>query len=83
MQSGSMFFTRMNRVLFGHPAAQAISQEADRLGARRVFVLASRTINSKTDEVEKVRKALGDRFSGVHDDMPAHSPRDAVVSPLR
>ena len=80
MQSGSMVFTRMNRVIFGHPAAQTIVQEADRLEARRVFVLASRTINSKTEEVEKVRKALGDRFAGVCDDMPAHSPRDAVVS---
>ena len=27
-----------------------------------------------------MRRALGSRFAGVHDHMPAHSPRDAVVA---
>jgi maleylacetate reductase len=80
MQPGSMVFTRMDRVVFGRPAAEAIAAEADRLGARRVFILASRTLNTQTDEVEKVRQALGNRYAGVHDHMPAHSPRDAVVA---
>ena len=80
MQSGTMVFTGMNRVIFGKPAATAIGEEADRLGARRVFLLTGRTLNSKTDEVEKIRRALGSRFAGVHDHMPAHSPRDAVVA---
>ena len=65
---------------FGQPAAQAIVAEADRLGAKRVFVLTGRTLNRKTGEVEKVKAALGPRFAGVHDHMPAHSPRDAVVA---
>ena len=80
MQSGTMVFTQMNRVIFGKPAADSIAAEADRLGARRVFVLAGGTLNRKTDEIGKVRKALGGRFAGVHDQMPAHSPRDAVVA---
>ena len=80
MRSGTMIFTQMNRVIFGRPAAEAIVAEADRLGAKRVFVLTGRTLNTKTDEIEKVRKALGARFAGVHDHMPSHSPRDAVVA---
>ena len=28
----------------------------------------------------KIAAALGPRYAGVHDDMPAHSPRDAVVA---
>jgi maleylacetate reductase len=80
MQSGTMVFTQMNRVIFGKPAADSIAAEADRLGAKRVFVLAGGTLNRKTDEIGKVRKALGGRFAGVHDHMPAHSPRDAVVA---
>ena len=79
MQTGQMVFTRMNRVIFGQSAAEAIVAEADRLGAKRVFVLTGRTLNTKTDEVEKVRTALGERFAGVHDDMPSHSPRTSVV----
>ena len=80
MRSGTMVFTEMNRVVFGRPAAEAIVAEADRLGAKRVFVLTGRTLNTKTGEIEKVRKALGNRFAGVHDHMPSHSPREAVVA---
>lgn len=80
MQSGQMVFTAMNRVVFGRPAADAIVEEADRLGAKRVFLLTGRTLNTRTDEVAKIAKALGPRFAGVHDQMPAHSPREAVVA---
>ena len=80
MQSGTMVLTQMNRVIFGQPAAATIVAEAERLGAKRVFLLTGRTLNRSTDEVEKVRRALGSRFAGVHDQMPAHSPRDAVVA---
>ena len=30
-------------------------------------------------EVKKIISALGPRFCGLHDNMPAHSPRDAVI----
>jgi maleylacetate reductase len=80
MQSGTMVFTQMNRVIFGQPAAPTIAAEAERLGAKRVFLLTGRTLNKNTDEIEKVRRALGSRFAGVHDHMPAHSPRDAVIA---
>ena len=59
MQSGTMVFTQMNRVIFGQPAAAMIVAEAERLGAKRVFLLTGRTLNRDTDEVEKVRRALG------------------------
>ena len=80
MQSGTMVFTQMNRVIFGQPAAATIVVEAERLGATRVFLLTGRTLNRSTDEVDKMRRALGPRFAGVCDHMPAHSPRDAVVA---
>lgn len=80
MQSGTMVFNQLNRVIFGQAAAASIVEEANRLGASRVFALASRTLATKTDELSKVRQALGDRFVGYHDHMPSHSPRDAVVA---
>ena len=80
MQTGTMVFTQMNRVIFGQPAAGAIVAEADRLGASRVFVLTGRTLATATDEIGKVRRALGARFVGVHDHMPSHTPREAVVA---
>jgi len=80
MQQGQMVFTRMERVLFGQPAAEAIVAEAERIQAKRVFVLAGGTLNRQTDEVRKLAEALGSRFAGVFDHMPAHSPRSAVVA---
>lgn len=80
MQQGKVVFTRMDRVIFGQPAAAAVVAEADRLGAEAVFLLASGTLNRESDEVERVATALGNRFAGLHDEMPAHSPREAVIA---
>jgi maleylacetate reductase len=80
MQTGSIVFTGMDRVLFGTPAAEAVAAEAERLGAQRVFLLASRTLARETGAVRAITTALGTRFAGLHDDMPAHSPREAVVA---
>ena len=79
MDQGEVSFTRMEKVIFGHGAAEAVKAEAIRLGAKRVFLLVSRTLNQETGEVEKLRRALGNVYCGTHDDMPAHSPREAVV----
>jgi maleylacetate reductase len=80
MRAGEIVFTGMDRVVFGRPAADCVAEAAERLGAERVFILAGRTLNRKTDAVRRIAAALGPRFAGVHDDMPAHSPRDAVVA---
>ena len=80
MQSGQMVFTRMERVIFGQPASASIVSEAQRFGAKRVFILASKSLNRETDAITEVATALGDRFAGVHDEMPSHSPRSAIVA---
>jgi maleylacetate reductase len=80
MQRGSIVFTAMERVIFGRPAAEAVAAEADRLGAKRVFILSGGTLNRETDEVARLTAALGPRFAGLCDRMPAHSPREAVVA---
>lgn len=80
MQRGQITFTRTERVLFGQPVAEALPSEAERLGAERVFLLVSRTLNRESDVVARAREGLGDRFAGLCDHMPAHSPRDAVIA---
>ena len=61
MQSGEMTLTSTQRVIFGKPAAEAIATEAERIGARRVFLLASSTLRNDTDEISAIERALGDR----------------------
>jgi len=69
----------MDRVIFGQAAAGAVAGEAERLGAERVFLLVSGTLNRETDAVETMAAALGPRYAGRWDHMPSHSPREAVV----
>src|SRR5712692_10782506 len=79
LQSGRVAFGAMEAVTFGKPAAETVAEEARRRDAERVFLMTSGTLNRGTDEIAKVRRALGNRFAGLFDRMPPHTPRHAVV----
>jgi maleylacetate reductase len=79
-KQGRVVFGAMEEVVFGRPAADAIVEQADRLFSGRVFLMVSHTLNTKTDEIEKIRKALGARCAGTFDAMPPHTPRAAVIA---
>ena len=79
MNSGMFVFTAVERIVYGQPAAKALLAEAERLNAHRVFLIVSGTMNRTTNEIAKVREALGARCAGVYDRMPSHTPRDAVI----
>lgn len=80
LTSGHVVFTEMEEVHYGKPAAEALGGLVSARGAERVFLMASGTLNRETDEVEKVRRALGNKCIGTFDRMPAHSPRSAIVA---
>jgi maleylacetate reductase len=77
-QAGHVVFSQMEEVVFGQPAAQAVADLAR--DARRAFLMVSGTLNRETGEIDKVRKALGNRCAGVFDRMPSHTPRQAVIA---
>jgi maleylacetate reductase len=79
VHSGRVDFGEMERVVFGRPAAEVVAEEERQCGAERVFVMASGTLNRTTEEVAKVQRALGNRFAGLFDRMPPHTPRRAVI----
>ena len=81
--AGSYLYPPMDSVIYGKPAAEALREEAERLEARRVYLIASRTLNAKTDEIEKIRKALGDRYAATFDGIPQHTTREVVVQTAR
>lgn len=76
---GAIRFTAMEQVIYGKPAAEAVAKEAARLKKSRVFIIASRTMNNDTDEIDRMAEALGDAYAGRHEGIPPHSPRDVVV----
>jgi maleylacetate reductase len=77
---GRVVFGAMEEVVFGRPAAMAIVEQTDRLRASRAFLMVSGTLNRQTDEIDRIRKALGPRYAGTFDAMPPHTPREAVIA---
>src|SRR5688572_8754406 len=77
--SGMFVLPAIERIVYGRPAAAVVAEEANRLAAKRVFLMVSGTMNRTTDEVAKLRQALGARCAGTFDAMPAHTPRNAVL----
>lgn len=77
--TGTHLFPAMDRVIFGKPMAEAVSAEAARLGKQRVFLIVSRTLNTQTDAIAKLRTALGERFAGLFDGVPQHTSREVVA----
>ena len=76
-------FPALERLIYGKPAAAALAAEVERIGAKRVFLVVSGTMNRTTDEVEKVRAALGSRYAGTYDSIPPFTPRSAVLEAAR
>jgi hypothetical protein len=71
------------RMVLGAPAADAVSAEAGRLNAERVFLLVSRQLDTTTNEIERVRGALGDRYAASHCGIRPHVPKSDVVEAAR
>src|SRR5450631_2216362 len=77
---GRVVFGAMDEVVFGRPATDAIVEQIDRLGVSRAFLMVSGTLNRNTDEIAKIRQALGVRCAAIFDTMPPHTPREAVIA---
>ena len=73
-------FGRMEAVTFGRPANEALLEEIKNYDANRVFLLASGTLNRNTDEIDKIRRSLGNKCVGEFFDMSPHTPRKDVVA---
>jgi maleylacetate reductase len=80
VRQGRIVFGAMDEVVFGRPAAEAVVEQLDRLNAARAFLMVSGTLNRETDEIGKIRRALGARCVATFDAMPAHTPRAAVIA---
>ncbi|MEH2610630.1 iron-containing alcohol dehydrogenase [Bradyrhizobium sp. AZCC 1693] len=81
--TGVHSFPAIDRVIYGKAASEALNDEAERLNAKRVFLLASRTLNTKTDEIEKVRRTLGDKHVATFDGIAQHTTRKQAAAVAR
>jgi maleylacetate reductase len=79
MLTGTVQWTAQERVVHGKPAAEAVRAEIERIGAKRVLLLTTRSL---TDGplIRNLTSALGDRCAGRFSEIRAHSPREAVIA---
>jgi maleylacetate reductase len=77
--AGRVVFSKMDEVIFGTPAPQAVADLAHRTRAERVFLMVSGTLNRQTKEIARIRAALGNTCVAAFDRVPAHTPRNAVI----
>ncbi len=80
MQSGIYSYPGTSRIVYGTDFAEALKRELELSGERRVYVLASGTLERSTDVIGRVRDALGGRCAGVCARIGAHTPRVDVVA---
>jgi maleylacetate reductase len=80
LKPGRAVFSKMEEVIYGRPAAEAVAELVGRNGAERAFLMVSGTLNRETDEIEKLRRALGNKCVGTFASMPPHTPRQAVIA---
>jgi maleylacetate reductase len=81
LSPGSYNVTAHERIVWGRPAGAAILEEADRYGAKRIFVTSTRSLAAKPNgPLQLIERALGSRHVGTFAAIRAHSPREDVVA---
>jgi maleylacetate reductase len=81
LTAGTFHVQAQERIVFGIPAGEAVVAEADRIGAKRVFVTSTRSLAQKEmGPLQRIEQALGTRHVGTYATISAHSPREDVVA---
>ena len=68
------------RVYHGADSLQQLPAELDRLRCKRAVVFCGQTLAHRTEGLNIVKQALGERYAGVFDGVQAHSPLPAVLA---
>lgn len=81
LKPGHFAIQSTEQIVFGVPLGAAIVAEAERYGAKRVFVTSTRSLAKLADgPLQKAVRALGSRCVGTFHEIAAHSPREDVIA---
>ena len=81
LHAGTFLIPAQERIIHGLPAGAVVRAEAERLGARRVFLISGRSLGALPDgPLQRVAQALGERHAGTFAAVRAHSPREDVIA---
>ncbi len=79
---GAYDFLQIDGVRWGADVAAAAATEAERRGASRVLLVASKSLATAAGLEERLRDSLGDVLVGTFVDTAAHVPRSSVLACL-
>ncbi|HEY2254246.1 MAG TPA: iron-containing alcohol dehydrogenase [Variovorax sp.] len=80
LQAKTISLSRTQRVHLGLAAAQAVADEAAACGARRVLLVANRSLVQGTPVVREIEQALGAAHAATWTGVSPHVPRADVVA---
>ncbi len=83
MKSGVFNFLAQDRVRFGTRAADGIADEVVLRGAKRVFVVTTRSLSRHTTAVSDALEPVQDKVVGLFDECIEHTPRTSVIALTR
>ena len=76
-------YSALDTVVTGESVLSALPRLADKLQARRLFLIASSSLATHTEQFGALRQTLGPRCVGLFDRIAAHTPRDDVLAALQ
>lgn len=80
MLSGVHRQTLQDRVVYGRPAIEALTELLESYGKRRALVVSTRSISGASGLAARIADGLKARCVGLYGGVSAHSPREAVIA---
>ena len=72
-------FGRTQRLIAGREAGICVAEESLKLGAQRVFIIASQSVVQNTGVLTSLKANLGARFVGIYTGIAAHAPQKDIL----
>ncbi len=77
--SGVFQLTKMERVCYGPNAVDSLGEEVDAFGGTKVLIIASNTLATKTNVVDRIQGALSGKSVAVVHNVSQHNHRESVL----
>ncbi len=81
--SGEYSYLLIERVHFGQGSIGRLSDELNRLGSKRPFLVTGKTISEQTDLCQKVEDSSGRKLAGIFSGIKQHAPQSGILEATR
>ena len=78
--SGVFEITKMERVRFGPDCVNSLPADVEAAGGTKVFIVASNTLATQTNVVDRIQGLLGDKSVGVFHSVSQHNHREEQIA---